>query len=398
VILRRAGALAAVVAVLVLSAAPAASAQEADPDWDGSKLTTPATTTSSSPDITADFVREYAAQTLTRERRVIASTKATAPAGLPAGCTASIGVTTVTKQDEHHLTDARLTTNCNGTYGIEVTARLQQRCWGGSSLCPWEQIDSRTLTGTIDIAAPAPAIGSVTAAPGDGRSIKLTWDPVASPPPDLLGYRIERATGAGGPVTIATIDDPAAASFVDEEPPAQGGSTTYTVYSRRASSRGELSSEPASVDTDVAPAPSGTGGSGGGGGAGGGGTTGGSGGASGRPSTGRIDTGGRPTRGITVPRVGTPSRNFFPPLLAPPDIDTGFDPTLPFEEQEPGDANAVLPDDELASDDLGERLPGRGLVVPVATGLVLAVWGLHLRFLARASRPVANDSIEILEV
>jgi hypothetical protein len=113
-----------------------------------------------------------------------------------------------------------------------------------------------------------------------------------------------------------------------------------------------------------------------------------------------VDTGGRPSGGITVPRVGTPSRNFFPPLLAPPEVDTGFDEDLPFEDREAGDEEAVLPDDELASGPLSERLPGRGLVVPVATGLVLAVWALHLRFLARASRPeyVDDDRVEILRL
>jgi hypothetical protein len=95
--------------------------------------------------------------------------------------------------------------------------------------------------------------------------------------------------------------------------------------------------------------------------------------------------------------VGTPSRNFFPPLLAPP-ADTGFSEELPFGDREPGEQDAALPDDELASGPLSERLPGRGLVVPVATGLVLAVWALHLRFLARAAQPeyVDDQRIEIL--
>jgi hypothetical protein len=79
--------------------------------------------------------------------------------------------------------------------------------------------------------------------------------------------------------------------------------------------------------------------------------------------------------------VGTPSRNFFPPLLSPP--DEGFDEQLPFEDREPGDEEAILPDD-LASSPISA---GRGLVVPFATGLVLAVWALHLRFLARVGQP-----------
>jgi hypothetical protein len=31
---------------------------------------------------------------------------------------------------------------------------------------------------------------------------------------------------------------------------------------------------------------------------------------------------------------------------------------------------------------------GRGMVIPVATALVMALWAVHLRMLARASRPL----------
>jgi hypothetical protein len=47
---------------------------------------------------------------------------------------------------------------------------------------------------------------------------------------------------------------------------------------------------------------------------------------------------------------------------------------------------------------LSERLPGRGLVVPMATGLVLAVWALHLRFLARAAKPEYLDDDDRIEI
>jgi hypothetical protein len=105
---------------------------------------------------------------------------------------------------------------------------------------------------------------------------------------------------------------------------------------------------------------------------------------------GRPGASGSPA--IQVPRVGTPSRNFFPALLAPP-VDTGFSEELPYDEAEPGD-------DELAGEDLAtdavDALPGKGLAIPIAVGMVLAVWGLHLRFLARAARPEYEEGIEIL--
>ncbi|MEQ1788239.1 MAG: hypothetical protein ABL966_14395, partial [Acidimicrobiales bacterium] len=74
------------------------------------------------------------------------------------------------------------------------------------------------------------------------------------------------------------------------------------------------------------------------------------------------------------------------------------DELLPYEDREPGAEEAVLPDD-LASAPL-EDMAGRGILVPFATGLVLAVWALHLRFLARMGRPqyaeLDDDGAEIV--
>ena len=83
---------------------------------------------------------------------------------------------------------------------------------------------------------------------------------------------------------------------------------------------------------------------------------------------------------------------FFPALLAPP-VDTGFNEELPYDLDGQGD-------DELAGESPGSdpvsALPGRGLAIPIAVGLVLAVWALHLRFLARAARPEYVETVEIL--
>ena len=252
----------------------------------------------------------------------------------------------------------------------------------------------------IAVRLPAPTVSNVVAT-AEGRTVTVSWDDMRGIAPDLSGYRVERSIDGGPFEAIATVG-PDVQSATDSELPDEGGEASYQVIATRPFVADASPSNVAATEFDAAPAggDGGAGDDGGTDGTGGGGTgdTGGSGGTTSRPRTGRITTGGRPTGGITVPRVGTPSRNFFPPLLAPPVIDTGFDPELPFEEREPGEESPVLPD-ELASDDVGERLPGRGLVVPVATGLVLAVWALHLRFLARASQPgYGAERVEILDV
>jgi hypothetical protein len=210
---------------------------------------------------------------------------------------------------------------------------------------------------------------------------------VVDAPPDFLGYRVERVSASGDTVTVATIDDRTASSVVDAEPPAEGGTTTYLVYGRRAAPGGEVGSAATATSTEVTPLPGG-GGDGDSDGTGSGPT----GGDGGSPSAGPGVTtaGGRSPSisggpgGVRAPRVGSPSRRLFPPLASPA-VDAGFGETLPFEE-EPGEADPVLPDDELASNGFTEAA-GRGLVIPVATALLMAVWAFHLRYLARAARP-----------
>ncbi len=112
-----------------------------------------------------------------------------------------------------------------------------------------------------------------------------------------------------------------------------------------------------------------------------------------------MTTSRRPAGTVRVPRTGTPSGSFFPPLLSPPTPEEpGFSEELPFEdEEEPGEAEAVLPDEDQASGPF-EAAPGRGLMVPAATGLVLAVWAMHLRFLARAAKPSYAGQGELPEL
>ena len=74
-------------------------------------------------------------------------------------------------------------------------------------------------------------------------------------------------------------------------------------------------------------------------------------------------------------------------MSPPTTIDGGFAGELPYDDSEPGEEDPVLPDDELASL-FTDGAAGRGMAIPIATALVLAVWAFHLRFLARASRPI----------
>ena len=251
------------------------------------------------------------------------------------------------------------------------------------------------LDTVAQVRLPAPAVTNLVAT-ASGHDVNLTWDDVRALAPDLAGYRIERSFDGGTFESAATIG-PESATYTDTTLPASGGDVTYRVVALRPQVGDGPASNTATASYAAAPAGSDTSGTGGGTGGGSGGTggTGTSGGGSGGAVAGRSGSATRPARSsgpaISVPRVGTPSRNFFPALLAPP-VDTGFSEELPYDL---GDEDDELAGEELGSDPV-ESLPGRGLVFPIATGLVLAVWALHLRFLARAARPEYEKGIEIL--
>jgi hypothetical protein len=321
------------------------------------------------------------------------------PSTTSPGCALPAAPATEPYDESPNYFTRALTFECNGTYRLVATATANLE--GGSHV----------LEKDIVVADPAPDVAAPTVSKGDARSVSVSWSPLANAPKDFRGYLVLR-TLAGVTEHVASLA-PNDTSWVDLDPPAQGGSITYQVRTRRAGANpADPADEVTSAGTtsepvDVAPVPGapgpggggggsdGTdGGSGGGTGGGSGGTDGGSGGTGG---TGgeivgrrRSGTGASPdlsSPSFRIPRVGTPSRNFFPPLLAPP--DEGYEDRLPYEDREPGEDEATLPDD-LASGPL-DRAPGRGLIIPLATGLVLAVWALHLRFLARVAQPAYVD-------
>lgn len=266
---------------------------------------------------------------------------------------------------------------CNGSFSVRVTPDVVG-----------EQRDEEpVLTTVIDVAVPPlPVVGVVAERTGD-REVEVSWSAPADPPPDLLGFTVIR-TAAAGDVTTFQLDDPAATSFTDDQPPAEGGEVRYQVVARRWAPAGEVTSSggeaPTAVEVEPAPQDEPTGADPGDGDTGS--SSSGDTGAGGAGSGGSGGSGGSRVR---RPLVGSASSGFIPPLLTPSPpttVDDGFSEELPFDEREGGEQDPVLPDDQLASA-FYEGEAGRGLAIPVATALVLAVWAFHLRYLARAARP-----------
>lgn len=275
---------------------------------------------------------------------------------------------------------------CNGLYTVRVDARSQ---YGETAF----------LDQTIVVEMPAPTVTGVSAT-ADGRSIDVSWDDMRTVAPDLSGYVVERRIGDSPFEEVAA---PAADEqlYTDDALPAEGGEAAYRVRAIRPVPGGTVTSQSSDeAATPFVAAPAGSDGSSGSGGAGGSGGTGtGSGDGGTATGTGDAGTPGGDTTSGSGRRVSTPrvafSGTFLPPLLRPTPLnvrptttttaDPGFEETLPYDA-EAGADDPVLPD-EMAST-YTEDTPGRGMAIPVATALVLALWAVHLRLLARAARPL----------
>lgn len=375
--------LAIVSAAAMLLVAPTVRAQDSgSTDWEGSSLTMPTFTEVGSVDATAYFTRNPP-RTVDVTVDVVGSPMA--DCALPTPVTSS-GQTPVT-------VPAYLVFECNGSY--TVTARAVTT---DNRILPR---DEATRSGTISVAMPAPTVTGVSAT-ADGRSITVVWDDMRPAAKDLSGYVVERQVGDGSFTEVAT-PTPEVTSFFDESLPEEAGEAIYRVSSTRPSPDGTRVSAASSTEATpfvAAPAPPTTVGDGttpGPGTTPGGGTDPGGDPAPGGPApgdpgtTGSSTPGGSPSGSVRVPRLGI-SGSFLPPLLrpsasqVPTTVDDGFSDRLPYGDVEPGEDDPVLPEDELASI-FTEGGAGRGMAIPVATALVLAVWAFHLRFLARASRP-----------
>lgn len=371
--MRRIALLALAAAGLVL-AGPAVQAQESgDPEtWEGSSITLPTAPQSGPVRAEATFDHRW-------QRTIRISIEATGTA--PVECSMP-GRTTSSEESPPATFGVDLLFGCNGTYTITATAETTRN----SQFTP---VDKATREGTVDVAMPAPDVTGVKATGGD-RAITVEWDDMTTSAVDLSGYIVERSIDSGAYEQVASPGSDET-EFVDSSLPADAGTATYRVASTRPSPEGRLTSQSASSEaTPFVAAPTAPDDGDGTTPGGGDGTTPGT-----SPGDGTTPgtTPGGPTPGTRVPtpRLGL-SGSFLPPLLrpslalqVPPDTDDGFDEVLPYRE--PGEDDPVLPDDEMASL-LTDDSAGRGMVIPIATALVLAVWAFHLRRLAKAARPL----------
>ncbi len=362
--------------VTLLGLAPLGwAAPSAAGSWDGSTLDAgPTNVTSSAYTLSGTFRHSP-------NRQIQVRVSAT-PAGSGACAIAPVALATAPTPRTFNVT---LSIPCNGTYSLIATATTTDN----NAFFP---SDSASLNRSVSVAAPAPTVTGVSAE-GSGRLVAVTWDDMTQVVPDVSGYIVQRETSDG---SFENLTDVGATtrSYTDNDLPDEGGDIAYRVLSTRSSPNGQQVSAASSAATtqyDAAPRPTTTTGSSG--------TTGGSGdgGTSATPGDGSTSDGtpggtpGGTPSGVSAPRVY--SGTFLPPLLRPATqtlsppttADTGFDESLPYE---PGSKDAELPRGEsLASIDTPGQA-GRGLVIPVATALVLAIWAVHLRMLARAARPI----------
>lgn len=243
---------------------------------------------------------------------------------------------------------------CNGEYSVVATAYFGE--FGSEPDPSAPSTTRRRLRGTLDVGAPAPSVSGllVTVTP-DGKSVRLSWDAVSDPPPDFQGYRVMRAADGGelAPVTATTTSTQAT-----DEPPA--GHYRYAVVSVRPGPNGEPILSPVATERNVTLGAA----------------------AVSAPPASVRSTGGaaiaRPHSAGVVRRSGPTS----PPTTA----DTGYKETLDY-------GNARLPgsegEGELGSGVvhiLGTPARRRGIVIPAAAALVLAMWAAHFRYLAYRAR------------
>lgn len=368
---------AALVALLILPPAPSA-AQSTAGNWDGSSLDPgPSSVAASAYTLSGTFRHS--------PNRVVKVTVSAAPAGSGACAIAPVTVPAASTPRTFNVT---LSIPCNGTYSLVATATTtDDRTFFPS--------DSASLSRSVEVSAPAPTVTGV-AAVGAGRSVTVTWDDMTQVVPDVSGYLVQRQSADGTFADVAGLTS-SDQSYVDNDLPDEGGDIAYRVLSTRPSPNGEkmsAASAEATTSYDATPRPTTTGGSGNGGTTATPGGTDGTGSAPGG-SGGSGGTGGSPggtPAGVSAPRVY--SGTFLPPLLRPASqtlsppttADTGFDNSLPYA---PRPKNTVVPGGESLASIETPGQAGRGLVIPVATALVLAIWAVHLRMLARAARPVS---------
>jgi hypothetical protein len=387
--MRRTLAVLAAATAVVLVTAPASFAAESIPSgsWAGSSLDAgPATVEVGSYRLNGAFRRGF-------DRQVEVTISAT-PAG-SGPC--AISPTTLPRANTPRGFGVTLTIPCNGIYTVIASAVTTD-----NNL--FLQPESASLDRRVTVAAPPPVVTGVTAT-ASGRSVTVKWNDMIGGAPDLSGYAVERKIGTGVYKPLAS--PPAGTeSYVDSDLPASAGTATYRVFATRPSPDGakvSAASDEAATPFVAAPQSTTSTTAAGGDPASGGAAAGadGSGSPASADGTG-TGPGGQPASGgsgAARARVNPPqvfAGTFLPPLLRPitsagpttsTTADPGYEDALPYGAREQGAEDAVVPNDGMASIFTNGQ-PGRGMAIPVATALVLLVWALHLRMLARAARPL----------
>jgi len=255
----------------------------------------------------------------------------------------------------------------NGTYVVEVSVVSALHPEGS----PWQghQI-------IID-APPVAQLETARVTDGDARTVEVRW--VRSSAPDLIRYVVQRASGGGEFADVHTATSADATTHVDTTP--EHGAYRYRVKVVRSGADGgerEAVSEPHSVD--VKP------------------------GASGRPEGDGEPSGPLGSRdqdpdgdaaapgprrsGTSAPRLSTGSRPGgrarSPNVAAPGNPNSTFEEHLDYGVSPP----PVWDSEDLAQGDEGtltvfdREMSAQNALVPVAGGLVLTLFGLHIvRFL-----------------
>ncbi|HJR26633.1 MAG TPA: hypothetical protein VJ804_14245, partial [Acidimicrobiales bacterium] len=229
----------------LLLAAPVAGAD--GPQWNKSRITTPTSVTSESFVISAELFR---AQNNLTGGSMKVTTSFTTPGGLRPQCgapgTVPLGTNVQGNPNEQPwVSTAAHSVECNGTYSFEVVATFSR---------PLAVDDVKRLPGSITVNAPPPEVRSPKAVL-EGGTVVLTWSAVSDPPPDFIGYRVERQEPSGKYAKIASLGT-SATTFTDTSPPPEGGEVVYRVVALREGPNGEVPSDGGRTNAVNLPVPS----------------------------------------------------------------------------------------------------------------------------------------------
>lgn len=269
-----------------------------------------------------------------------------------------------------------VTPSCNGRYTATVTAVADRANYFGGE---YEDDDVTTfedleVEGSATVAS-SPSVAAVRSRLRPDRKIAVGWDPpagygtiagcavtAAAAPPDFLGYAVQRAIGDADFSTVY-LADPGEQCWVDHtavNDATTAGRFRYRVLTRRAGPDGEVVSAAGSAavaTVEVTPP------------------------TTAPPTTARQTPRPSPPRpSASVGANGSSTGATLPPTIP----DGTFQETLDYDEEEPGELAAEVPDDADTFLDFVPA-PGAGILEPFAIAACLAAWAMHLRYLARRS-------------